>query len=63
MPVSPMSYHTQWLGRAVLLPSGRRGVVMGWTYDRLTVEYLDNGDVVTIHPNLVEVTDGSRPAE
>jgi hypothetical protein len=61
--ISPLSYHAQWLHRPVLLPSGSRGVVMGFVYDRLDVRYA-NGGKVTIHPHLVKVTDGKpRPTE
>ena len=65
MPVAPMSYHIQWLRRQVVLPSGLAGVVTGWAYDRLVVQYANKeGGTVTIHPNLVEVADGKpRPAE
>ncbi len=62
--IANTAFEDKWLHRRVILPSKRRGIVTGCTYDRLTVHYTDfEGGTVTIHPTLVETTDGPRPPE
>lgn len=54
----------QWVTRKIVTPSGRPGIVQGVTYDRLDIRFTDmEGGKVSLHPNLLEVTDGKpRPA-
>lgn len=60
----PTAEQAKWIGRQVRMPTGRFGVVEGWSYDRLTIRYTDTeGGTVAMHPNLVDTADGPRPTE